>query len=406
MIKNKEKETSTRIVFGVVLALFFFLCSDLYRKMALFPEVLDNYRSDVGIRLVQGGGGDVYSLFLMPLFFFHEKLGVLTGSDFIGAYLALFVVGTIVVVFLFLKTICKKNSTAILAIFAFLCMFVIAIPFPFGGNLYTVYCGAVWHNETYIGMRFFALLLLIFFYRKCNQYLNDFTIRDFFIECILFLLVNWVKPNFTIAFAPAMLVMMIVDIVKTKGKGFVRWIMFGVPVLIGSLIFIYQYVLLFPNSGSGNISSEESHVIVILDYFIKTQKYPIIYIVLGYAFPIIVFIFHFKEIIKSKFYLVCYLAWFFSFLEYVFLYESGPRFYDGNFSWGLHFFTFLLFCLSVKHLIEDLCDFQLNRNRSNKTKISKCDLMIVFETIIFSVHFIFGVVYFTQILLGRCGYWI
>ena len=105
-------------------------------------------------------------------------------------------------------------------------MFVIAIPLTFDSDLYTVYCGSVWHNESYIGMRFFAVLLLLFFYRKCNQYLNDFTVGDFFIECVLFLIVNWVKPNFTIAFAPAMLVMMIVDIIKAKGKGFVRWIMF------------------------------------------------------------------------------------------------------------------------------------------------------------------------------------
>lgn len=405
MVKTKEKELRTRIIFGVALALLFFLCADLYRKMALYPEVLDNYRSDVGIRLMQGGAGDSYSIFLKPIFLFHEKLGVLTGSVFIGVYLALFVIGTVAVVFLFLKTLCKETSTAVLAVFSFLCMFVIAIPLTFDSDLYTVYCGSVWHNESYIGMRFFAVLLLLFFYRKCNQYLNDFTVGDFFIECVLFLIVNWVKPNFTIAFAPAMLVMMIVDIIKSKGKGFVRWIMFGVPVLIGSLIFIYQYMLLFTNSGSGN-SSEESHVIILWDYFINTQQHPFVYLVLGNAFPILVLLFHFREIVKSKFYLVCYLAWFFSLLEFVFLYESGPRMYDGNFSWGLQFFTFVLFCLSVKHLIDDLCDYQLRRKRSDKSKLEKCDLILGCEALVFSVHLYYGLVYFTLILFGRCGYWI
>ena len=251
-------------------------------------------------------------------------------------------------------------------------------------------------------MRFFAILILILFYDSCNRYLERFRFRDFIIQCLLFTAVNIVKPNFIIAFAPAMLVMMIVDIIKAKGKGFWKWIMYGLPVLIGSVPLLFQYSMLFP---SGTETAESSHVIFVLGDAVLSQKFPILEFLTSYAFPISVLILHRKELIRSKFHMVCCLGWFFSFLEFLFLSESGERATHGNFGWGLCFFTFLLFCLSFGYFINDVSSYLvLRRNKETQLNRPRPSLSLILNSVILFLHLISGLVYFCLIYLGFCAY--
>ena len=385
------------------LIVFFVVLTELYRRMAvLYPGIYGHYESDIRARLSQGGN-TTYSIFLMPEYFFDRHFGSALGAWFIGIYLALFTVGTIVVTFYFLKQLCPDVSNEMLAVFSFICLFLNGIfLYPLCPQFYSAYSGSVWHNESFIGMRFFALLVLLFFFRTHNQYMKRATIRDFLLECLLFTVVNWVKPNFVIAFAPAMLIMMIVDIVKSRGKGFVNWALYGIPVLIGSLIFLYQYSILYPSTGT--VSENDSHVVFILGDTIKNQTFPVINFLCAFAFPVSVLIIHFKEIIRSKFYVVCYLAFVISFLEYAFIGESGPRMKDGNFSWGLHLFSFLVFCFSAAFFAKDVYSFRQIRNASQK-KVTP-PYKLVCEKALLSAHLASGFMYFVYVLLGSCAYYL
>lgn len=278
--------------------------------------------------------------------------------------------------------------------------------FPISERLYGPYVGSVWHNETYLGMRFVAILLLIFFYRISDQYLKRFTAKDFVVECILFLIVNSIKPNFTIAFAPAMLVMMIVDIIKSKGKGFGRWVLFGIPVLIGALIFIYQYINLFAVPTDAVSDEEESHIIFVFFEAFKSQKHPFFCFLTSFAFPISILVIHCKEFFRSKFNLVCLLSWFISFLEYAFISESGSRSEHGNFSWGLQFFSFLIFCLCVGYFFIDVQKVLTARKNADGAVKSRFSISTFVEGSFFISHLFSGLFYFVLILFGCCGHMI
>ena len=192
-----------------------------------------------------------------------------------------------------------------------------------------------------------------------------------------------------------MLIMMIADIITAKGNGFSKWVMYGLPVLIGSVVLIFQFLLLFQNTGS----SDSSQVIFVLGDAIKNQRYPVIEFLRTYAFPIYIFVIHRKEFSKSKFHIVCCLGWFFSFLEYAFLAETGFRATHGNFTWGIHFFTFLIFCLGVGYWINDLTSYS-NSKKSTKKADKSQYVKLIIGGLLLGLHLISGLMYFGFVLLG------
>lgn len=406
--KNNTKDTAVKIIFAVALALFYVICTELFRRMTIsYPGVFGVYYSDINVRLamyaINGGSYTyTYSIFLIPEYFFVVTFGETVGAYLVGMYLAFFSVGTVFLIFLLLKRLCPNAGIGSLAIFSFIC--TIAIPIvipPFSERIFTPYAGSVWHNESYIGMRFMALLVILFFLRTNEKYLERFSIKDFIIECLVFLLVNWIKPNFIIAFGPAMLIMMIVDIIRVKGKHFFRWALYGIPVLIGSLILPYQYLVLFPSSGeSGSGSGTGSGVMFILGEFILSQKHPILNILLAFVFPVMMFVIHRKEFLKSKFHLVCCLGWFFAFLEYAFIAESGVRKGHENFYWGVRFFSLLVFCLSIGYFIKDIQQYKANKEKNKDIKKKRLIDMFFVENIFVIAHLISGIFYFILVLLG------
>lgn len=398
-LKAKIKEKSNITPFFILFAIITIVFIELYFFMAFsYPGIIGNYYSDIRFRIDQGLGGDTYSIFLKPEYFFLTHFGEELGALCVGVYLSLFIIGSVFLVYFLLKRLCPEANRKVLLFASLSSLFLVSICLPYFRNgIYDAYTGSVWHNETYIGMRFFALLFLIVFYDTCDNYLERFSLKSFILQSLLLLFVNWVKPNFIIAFGPAMLVMMIVDIIKAKGKGFGKWILFGVPVLIGALILPFQFLNLFSNTGEVSDSSDSS-VIFVPGTPILNGRFPIIGFICAYAFPICTLFMHYEEVKKSKFISVCYLGWFFSLLEYAFLAETGYRSNHGNFSWGLHFFTFLIFVISIAMHLKD----RVNLNKNNKKAVVLYNL----SRITAGLHFISGIAYFTLIMLGACGYMI
>ncbi len=404
-IKTNNKENMSLLIYVVALLFLFVVFSVLFYRMTVCESgILGNYYSDIRFRLdlAQGdsSSSDTYSLFLIPEFFFCNRFGEDVGAVLIALYLSLFMISTILIVFILLNNLCPNTKKHYLYFLSIVCMFFAPISIPTINPLYATYSGSVWHNETYIGMRFFAVLFLLFFYRTCDHYIKGWSAKVFFMELFLITLVNWVKPNFTIAFAPAMLIMMIIDIFESKGKGFISWIMYGLPILIGALVFLYQYSVLFSQASDGTKREASSSVIFVLGDMLLLQEHPFVVFFLSNSLPLVIALFHHKDIIESKFHKVCYLSWLFSFLEYAFLAESGERMYHGNFSWGIHFFSFLLFCLSVGFWVNDAHFVRAQRN----IKKSAFNTMFIIESFLLLLHFLMGLEYFFFVALGRCAY--
>ena len=138
--------------------------------------------------------------------------------------------------------------------------------------------------------------------------------------------------------------------------------------------------------------------------FFFVQKHPIINLLFAIAFPVFMFIIHRKEFIKSKFHMVCSLGWVFAFLEFFFMSETGIRRGHENFYWGVRFFTFLVFCLSIGYFINYLRAYRMNKKKNsadkeNSKRNSTISLFFV-ENMFVLLHLLAGLVYFILVVLG------
>lgn len=252
-----------------------------------------------------------------------------------------------------------------------------------------------WHNSTYIIMRMFGFLVLGLFFSIQNHYLEKINIKEFALFTICLFLVNFSKPNFIIAFAPMMLIFLIIDFIKTKTKGFKQCFIFGTCVLISCIILIYQYKVIFPSNGSEGMAFSIDNMI---SYFMKDKKI-IIYLLLDFAFPIyvlVLFLKNRKEICSKdkRIFIQTWIMYLISFMEFMLIIETGDRYDDGNFGWGGLFFANVLFIVSACMLY----------------KIKKEKLITVQEYTIgqytYCLHLITGLCYFALMLFSQVIYYI
>lgn len=408
---NKLTNKKRSIVYsGIIFVAFAAYLTALFWRMAVkYEGPKGYYLSDISehIRYFLAGDGAGYSLIndielLLYRVFPHGNLAV-------AVFISIMTTLTPFFTYLFMKRLAPDCNSKLLLLLSFICLFSIPLYVPYiNGMMYAGgFSGANWHNDTYIGMRLLAIILLFFFCEWSERYLRNFGIKEIIVSTILFSVINWAKPNFIIAFAPAMLIMMIVDIVRSKGIGFKNWILFGVPVLISCLVLLYQAKSLFGVEQIDGTGHEG--VIISFGTNLKSYDHPVIMIFQSMAFPLIVFVLNRREVIRSKISLVSILTYVFAFIEFLFLGESGYRAEHGNFGWGLSLASYLLFCISCVFFAGNIHSFIVSKPKGkNIREYANADpkhFLKLFGTgFILVLHLLCGIMYFVIVSLGACAY--
>ena len=354
------------------------------------------YMSDFQAHLEHSLDGTTYSLnlILMPVFY------KLTGSNMgIVILMSLLTVASVFTLSLFIRYILSIFDVDIdlYSIIPFGCslMFISKLCIPEWSNYY--YIGAFstqpWHNSTYIEMRCLAMLTLILYFRIRKDYLEKISYRDCILFTLSLLITNFAKPNFLLAFAPAMLCVLIYDFIKTRGKSFKNAFIFGLCVLISCAVVLIQYTILFPSDGNSQVIISVEHA---LSYFVNDNKF-FLYILLNYLFPLYVtylFIVNRKKIsvLNKKIFGEVWLMNIISILISMFVIETGRRALHGNFTWNNPFFAFVLFAVSMASLII-----------MKKKNIIENDLYLLGKAIYF-LHFVMGLFYFVLLIMGYVPY--
>lgn len=171
-----------------------------------------------------------------------------------------------------------------------------------------------------------------------STYLKKINFGYAVVFTVSLLFANSVKPNFIISFAPIMLLFMIIDFIKQKGKCLKNSIAFGICVLISLTVLFYQYKILYT-------ADDDSQIIFSLDLLRQFFKTSLLALLCDLAFPLFsTFLLLFKDRSKSEKSILTkvWLMYILSFFTFLVLKETGMRENDGNFAWGMYFFSFLL----------------------------------------------------------------
>lgn len=334
MIRSKQAPWRRQMIVLLIL-IFYFAAMCWLHYQQLYSS--DGYASDLPTHIqwsVEGTEGKIYSatsLLLAPLYNIFGMVGVV----------ALLAGTQLMAVVVFAWGLCTTVSDLAASAGLLLSLAVNlsqAVWIPRGGYWYLgTVSGTNYHNTTYIMLAPFALLAALWFYRAWAGMRSGLRWKDWLIYTLFLTTATAFKASFVFAFAPSLLILLIVDLVQTRGRNLKREILMGCSVLPSIVLCLLQSIVLFGGESEG----------LQLIFTVDWAEYPGKVLVWGLSNEaarrglIRSFVF-----IGSVAVLLGRTAWNnfryrFSFLtfciamaEALLLVESGERIADGNLWWG------------------------------------------------------------------------
>ena len=359
----------------------------LFLRQAIhYPGRLGVYDSDLPAHISEGINGTAYSLMERSYGFLMETLGL--NEKAVALWLALLLGAAVFVTWLLLRQLFPAGNQRALHFLAFACSFVMPLYLPWVNDYryMGMQSGNLWHNSTYLGMKFAAVLVLLLYFSWLKTYQKGISPGKWLLFTASLIFVNLMKPNFILCFAPAMGLQLLADCILARGKTLKYQILSGIPVLISLGVVIYQTTVLF--QGYTYIY----WIALMLPYnFLKYNRYPWAALLQSAAFPLFVLAGNRKELKRDRVFGFTWLIWLFGLLEYLFLGEEGPRKTHGNFSWGYSFCIFLVFVVCAAKCCEKLKEGRPSGGRK---------LYWAAAGLLFLGHLACGMTYFIHLYLG------
>ncbi|MBI4645668.1 MAG: hypothetical protein HY738_03485 [Bacteroidia bacterium] len=151
------------------------------------------------------------------------------------------------------------------------------------------------------------------------------------------------------------------------------------PVAIGVILFIAQYLYIYNINPVDSKDGIAVAPFLFLSNWINLKLLPFT-VLASITFPLVLFISYFNTLKKEL--IVKYAVALFTvalLIGFTFI-ETGHRRWDGNFMWQAIVCSFILYLVACKQLL--------------KIYLTKgVDLRIKFNTVVFLLHFIIGIVY-------------
>ncbi len=242
----------------------------------------------------------------------------------------------------------------------------------------------VWHNSTIIFLFPFSIWL---FWEQLLilKYPKKTTTKKLFILSSLVLINALIKPSFLFVFTPVTFVFILLYF---KTLPFKKIFIAILPLCIGvisiGIIYYFIYYLQW-----GDFYKGASNVVISKPFWLFSNWVPLWYLpismLVSFAFPIVVFFFYYKEIIKYLPFVFALTLTISGILLSAFVVEEGPRQLHGNFTWQNIICTYLLFLSTVAFMIPKFINV---KNRK-----------IIFIKFIFLLHFFGGIIYLIKIIV-------
>ncbi|MBQ6812117.1 MAG: hypothetical protein IJP06_03285 [Agathobacter sp.] len=387
-MKQKNLVVSVGKVF--ITAAVFLASVFLFYRQGTAVEGL--YMSDLQDHIAFALAGDSYSLLYFVMGFVLRITG---GSVMAIAILeALLVVGTGWVTYLlFSKRVSEEKKSVVFVVsFALLFFTSIYVPILYPHYYIQTFVTQPWHNITYIGMRFFAVLTMYAFFEVYESYLENVTVKQWIGVALPLLCATAIKPNFLLAFSFALLAVLILDFVKNffDKKKFLNMIKMGTTVFPACAALLVQAVILYGPTDTG--AAESGLIITWGATLLQDGFLPLVMrIICGLSFPIMIYVLGHKQLDKQERFV--YLMYIITFIQVHMLGESGARATHGNFTWGIYNSAYILLIYTIAFFME---------HYSLKKANGKAVCMIGWG--ILALHLVSGMVYFLLLLAGGPSY--
>ena len=348
MTKSKQQKNAIlTIVCLLALAVFGAAMVWLHYQQLCSPGGGDDpYTSDLGQHLYFAQQGMIYStvsLLIGPAYNVAGHIGI-------AVLLAVFHLAAVAVFAWGLRAALPESTRPARLLVSLAVNLATAVWMPRGGYWYQgTVGGTIYHNTTYIMLAPFALLTMLAFYRVWPTVRGRLDLRSYAVYTVLLTVATSFKANLIFAFAPALLVLLIADFVRSRAKNLKNEILMGCSVFPGVALCFVQARVLFAAEDSGIrliFTVPFDHHRMLWGPF---NEAGVLGLARSFVFAAAVGLLLGRAAWKSFRYRFSLFTFAVSMAEALLLVESGERLYHANLWWGpfICFWAFWLESVSV-----------------------------------------------------------
>ncbi|MCR4793327.1 MAG: hypothetical protein K5871_11290 [Lachnospiraceae bacterium] len=270
------------------------------------------------------------------------------------------------------------------------------------GRYMGMHSSSIWHNSTYLMMKWMGLWTLLIYLRIEKNISEKLTVKSYLYFTLVLTLTTSAKPSFFLAAAPVMLVFLIIDLVK-KNAPVLRLLIFASSVIPSFAVMLLQNNSLFEgqNESSGIVLAPGRAMTAHTGYLIPVS-------VLSIAFPLMILALHFRELFRNRYMLFAWMCAAVGYAQYFLFSEEGARALDGNLSWGYAFTIILVFGTALVQWLGDMKLFACKgddvtkgadvKSAGTSSVIKKVYLVLCGSVLL--LHAYCGLLFFIRLLQG------
>ena len=255
----------------------------------------------------------------------------------------------------------------------------------------------IWHSPTFIMTKPFVLIIILLVIPILEDFKRQYSVRNIIMAGLLLMISVYFKPNFALAFIPALGIFILI---KYRSE-FRKYVLSFFIVLPAILLLGYQFFSTYfmPDSKMGGTDDQ-----IIFSFFgvwkIHSPCIPLS-VLRGIIFPVSILIFRKKDVQKDDFLTISWIIYIVAFIEAALLAEK-ISFNAFNFSNGYNFSLISLYTFSVIELLRWTKDlsFPFNFSVLKYSVLSGEQKKLYITTLLFYLYVISGFIYLLRQVLG------
>ena len=250
----------------------------------------------------------------------------------------------------------------------------------------------IW-NATYLATRPFTVICFFEAAKVLKNYQKDFTWKGCVPFALSLFLMTITKPSYTLVLVPLMGIMLLADLVKSKGTSFKNAFFLCVTMIPTGLDLLYQFFGVFTGT---NVKGEETGIGIAFGMVWNnfTKSIPLS-IVMGMALTLGVLalnlVFNYKMMWERFTYRFAWYNYLVGMGMFLVFYEKGFRMEHANFSWGYMHGMFFVFFMTLVLVLRNTMEWR----KSWKV------IFLPAEWAVFGYHLVCGVNFLWYALQGN-----
>ena len=398
-------QKGNRLLFSLISTILFIVSFYIFYIQVFYYQFYNVPKSDLSdhIKLIElliqhqynvpHAGFHYFTLFISELFHLsREYAAIILLSSFV-------VVSLIVTLFTltyFLREIYSEKFLIIISLFLNL---ITPVFLPILNT--TIYFGQgspnIWHSPTYIMTKPFVLPIILLVIFILRDFKKKSSIYSIILTGFLLGLSVFFKPNFALAFIPAIGIFVLIK----YRNDFRKYVISFFLVLPSLLLLVYQFLstYFFHKNEIGGTGDQ-----IFFSFFgawsVHSPFIPLS-ILRGVIFPVLIFVFRKRETRNNDYLIISWIFYFVAFLEVSLLAEKNS-FFAFNFSNGYNFALVSIYAFSTIEFLKWMKElaFPFNIVALKFSALSGDRKKLYITTIVFYWYIISGFIYLIRQVLG------